>query len=223
MSEELLPRGIIVSIQGYRAQTMSELAQEAINGGAVGIRTDKSLRLDGGKSVPIIGLHKTDVVDVKTEAYITPTVEEVRSVQGWANLVAIDYRSLNPNLQKVSRYCRERKLLVVADIETYEDFENLCDHGFYYTYVATTLAVFRLPFRPNLRLVEKIGKRERNLIAEGNFSSRRDVQDAFECGAHAVCIGGAISNVYKLTRRYTRPWAGPTLAENGQLEKQVNA
>jgi putative N-acetylmannosamine-6-phosphate epimerase len=51
--------------------------------------------------------------------------------------------------------------------------------------------------------VEKIAREEKHLIAEGNYSSREDVHIALESGAHAVCIGGAISNVYKLTKKYT--------------------
>lgn len=196
-------RGIIVSIQGYHYKTISELAMDAINAECVGLRTDKRLLIPAEKRVPIIGLRKIKVNDCKAEAYITPTIEDVQAVEPWADFIAIDFRTCNPNLNRVSKYCRERKLKVIADIETYEDFQNLRDRGYYYSFVATTLAVFRLLFRPNLRLVEKIAKEEKNLIAEGNFSARRDVHAAFEAGAHCVCIGGAISNVYKLTKKYT--------------------
>lgn len=198
-----LPRGIIVSIQGYHYKTMTELAFDAINGGCAAIRTDKRLIMPDEKKVPIIGLRKIDVLDVHTAAYITPTLETVKEVEEWADFVAIDYRACNDHLPRVSRYCRENGLKVIADIETYEDFSNLRDRGYYYTFVATTLSVFRLLHRPNLRLIEKIAKEEKKLIAEGNFSSRRDVQAAYEHGAHAVCIGAAISNVYKLTKKYT--------------------
>jgi len=198
-----LPRGIIVSMQGYSYKTLTELAADAVNAGCVALRTDKRLALADDKKVPIVGLRKVDVTDVKTFAYITPTIEDVQLVEPWADLVAIDYRRCNDNLNQVSRYCRDRKLEVVADVETFEDFQNIKDRGYYYAYVATTLSVFKLLFRPNLRLVEKIAKEEKNLIAEGNFSSRRDVHEAFELGARAVCIGAAISNVYKLTRKYT--------------------
>lgn len=198
-----MKRGIIVSIQGYHYKTITELAMDAINAECVGLRTDKRLLIPDDKRVPIIGLRKTKVNDCRTEAYITPTVEDVEAVKGWADFVAIDYRILNPNLNRVSKYCREHQIKVVADVETFEDFQNLRDRGYYYSFVATTLAVFRLLFRPNLRLIEKIAKEEKNLIAEGNFSARRDVHAAFEAGAHCVCIGGAISNVYKLTKKYT--------------------
>ncbi len=200
---DAIPRGIIVSIQGYHYKTMTELAKDAINAGCVAIRTDKRLCLSDEEKVPIIGLKKLQVEDVKAAAYITPTPEEVQEIESWADLVAVDYRACNENLQRTSKYCRERALKVVADIETYDDFANIRDRGYYYTYVATTLSVFKLLFRPNLRLVEKIAQEEKHVIAEGNFSSRKDVRAAFEYGAHAVCIGSAISNVYKLTKKYT--------------------
>lgn len=198
-----LPRGVIVSIQGYHYKTMTEMAQDAIRAGCVALRTDKRLLLSDAERVPVVGLHKVKVTDVKTEAYITPTIETVQEVEEWADFVAVDYRRCNTNLKQVSRYCREKRLSVVADIEEYEDFQNIKDNGYYYAYVATTLAVLKLLFRPNLRLLERIAKEEKNVVAEGNFSSRKDVQTAFEVGAHAVCIGSAISNVYKLTKKYT--------------------
>jgi N-acylglucosamine-6-phosphate 2-epimerase len=198
-----MQRGVIVSIQGYHYMTISELAREAINASCVGIRTDKHITLDNEHRVPIIGLKKVKVSDAKTEAYITPTIADVDEVTPWSDMVAIDYRACNKNLAAVSKHCRERKLTVVADIERYEDYQNMVDHGYYYEYVTTTFTVLRLLFRPNLRLLEKLAKVEKRVIAEGNYASRKDVKSAFECGAYAVCIGAAISNVYKLTKKYT--------------------
>ncbi len=199
----MIKRGIIVSIQGYHYKTIAELALEAISAGCVALRVDKKIDLPADKRVPIIGLRKVHVDNIKVEAFITPTVEDVELVKDWADLVAIDYRQCNAHLNAVSKYCREHKLSVVADVSTYEDFENIKTRGYYYAYVATTLASLNLLFRPNIRLVEKLGKEEKNLIAEGNFTSREDVRKALECGARAVCIGGAISNVYKLTKKFT--------------------
>jgi len=199
----MLKRGIIVSIQGYHYKTITELAVEAINGECVGLRIDKKIDLPLDKKVPIIGLKKVHVNDVKIEAYITPTADDVALIESWCDYVAIDYRRCNMHLNKVSKYCRDKHLNVIADIETFEDFENIKECGYYYTYIATTLTVFGILFKPNLQLVEKVAKEERNLIAEGNFTARKDVQTAFELGAHCVCIGGALSNVYKLTKKYT--------------------
>lgn len=199
----MIERGVIVSIQGYHYRTITELALDAISAGCVALRTDKRIMLRDDQRVPVIGLKKVKVEEPKEEPYITQTVEDVEFVHSWSDLVAIDYRRLNPRLQQLSRFCREHGVKVVADIETYEDYQNIVDRGFLYEYVATTFAVFDSLFKPNLKLVEQIAKKEKRLIAEGNFSSRKDVQEAFEYGAACVCIGSAISNVYKLTKKYT--------------------
>ncbi len=200
-----LPRGIIVSIQGYHYRTMAELAHEAIEAGCVGLRIDKHLSTSGGWPVPIVGLKKIKVVDVRQHAYITPTVKDVEEVDAWATMVAIDYREVNADLPDVARYCRDKKVEVVADIQTYDDFKRIKDRGLYYTWIATTLSVLskKCLFSPDLRLIEKVALEEHRLIAEGNFSSRKDVKAAYDAGAHCVCIGAAISNVYKLTKKYT--------------------
>ena len=198
----MIKRGIIVSIQGYHYKTITELAVEAVNGGCVGLRIDKHIDLPEDKKVPIIGLKKIHVDDPKLEAYITPTVDDVETIKDWCNLVAIDYRRCNKHLNSVSKFCREHHLEVVADIETFEDYERIKECEYYYTYIATTFSVFTAQYRPNLGLVERLAKVEKNLIAEGNFTSRTDVRQAFKHGVWAVCIGGAISNVYKLTQKF---------------------
>jgi N-acylglucosamine-6-phosphate 2-epimerase len=199
----MLSRGIIVSIQGYHYKTITELAIEAINAGCIAIRTDKKLYIQEDKKVPIIGLRKINVNDVKLEAFITPTIDEIYLVESWSDFVAIDYRRLNRNLKDVSEYCRNKKYNIIADIAEYEDFQNIKDNGLYYTYIATTLSVFKKLHQPDLEIIERIAKEEKNLIAEGNFTARKDVQAAYDAGAYCICIGSAISNVYKLTKKYT--------------------
>lgn len=198
----MLKKGIIVSIQGYGQITTEELAKNAINAGCIAIRTDKPFVMTADK-VPIIGLQKIKVNDVKKSAYITPDVENIAKIKRWADYVAIDYRQLNKNLPEISEYCKNERIKVVADIECYEDYVNIRDMGYHYTYISTTFAVFRLLFRPNLRLLKRILETEPHVIAEGNYSARADVAEAFKLGAQAVCIGGAISDVYKLTKKYT--------------------
>ena len=200
-----LKRGIIVSIQGYHYRTIAELASEALAANCIGLRLDKKPTRSGGWPVPIIGLKKVKVIDVKQHAFITPTIAHVEEIASWGDLVAIDYREVNADLLAVSKFCRDNKIEVVADIQTYEDFARIKEHGLFYSWISTTLSVFekRNLFTPDLKLVAKIALEENRLIAEGNFSSRRDVKAAYDAGAHCVCIGGAISNIYKLTKKYT--------------------
>ncbi len=197
-NKSVLQKGIIVSIQGYSQRTTQELADNAVAAGAVAIRTDKPIRIN----VPIIGLNKVKVTDCSKYPYITPDVELIDQVATWANYVAIDYRLCNTNLQELAEHCQLRGIQVVADIGHMRDYRNIRDNGYYYTYIATTMSVYHKKMYPEKEIVRKIGKHVKYLIAEGNYRSRRDVQEAFELGAHNVCIGGAISDVYKLTRKY---------------------
>lgn len=200
----MLDKGIIVSIQMYSRETIEEMAIEAINAGAVALRTDKKIRIPLDKKIPIIGLWKTKVNDPVKEAYITPTVNEVEKVASWSDYVAIDYRELNPALLKVSNYCREKKIKVVADIATTQDYQNIKENDYYYTYIATTLSVFSSIYDPDFRILyELIAAGEKNIIAEGNFKIRQDVAKAYKIGIRNICIGGAISNIYKLTQKFT--------------------
>jgi len=200
----MLERGIIVSIQGYHQKTIEELAKNAINAGAVAIRTDKPIHFSPyEKKVPLIGLNKSKVVNPEITPYITPDLESIISVSKWAEYIAIDYRQLNPNLKKISDYCKEQKLNIVADIGSWKDFNNIKENDYYYTYIATSFSVFDIMFFPDKELLSKVCKIEKNVIAEGNYKTRKDVKEALEIGACNVCIGGAISDVYKLTRKFT--------------------
>lgn len=196
-------KGIIVSIQGYNTIATETLAREAVNACAVAIRTDKPIEVD----VPIIGLQKVKVGNTGKEAYITPTIEDVEKVGHWADFVAIDYRMCNKNLNDISDYCKKNKIKVIADIMCFADYENIKENGYQFDYIATTLSVLNpgnKRYYPDIRLVKSlIAAGCRNLIAEGNYNYRKDVKEVLDSGVHAVCIGTAISDVYKLTRRYT--------------------
>jgi len=198
-----LNKGVYVSIQGLSHNTTSELITEALSAGAAGIKTDKEITLKGRKDITIIGCHKVRVRDKSREAYITPTVEEVKKVAEWADLVSIDYRRINKNLKAISEYCRDKKIPVVADIGTMEDLENIQKCGLYYTYIATTFSVFGLKYYPDLEFLKALLEHEKNILAEGNYQTRGQVIEAMKAGADHFCIGAAICNVYKLTRKFT--------------------
>jgi putative N-acetylmannosamine-6-phosphate epimerase len=197
-----MQKGIIVSIQGYTPSTTQEIAKDVINAGAVALRLDKPI--SGYYS--IIGLHKIKKVDNKKVPFITPTLEDVKQVKDWSNYIAIDYRKLNPNLDEISLFCKENNIDVIADIATIEDYENILMNDYYYNYIATTLSVFYMPNRPNIQLINQIKRlnKKEKIIAEGNYKAPKDVYRAFEFGANNVCIGDAITNFYKLTKKYTR-------------------
>lgn len=201
----MLNKGIIVSIQGYSKVTTSELIDEAIAAGAVAIRTDKNIN---GKAVPIIGLRKQVVNNARSQAFITPTIPLIEEVAEKADYVAVDYRRVNKNLSEISAYCEKNNIKVVADIRDMADLMYIKERGFYYTYIATTLSVLvdydnEYRFAPNIELASKAYEIEKDLIAEGNIFSRKHVKALIDIGIKNVCIGAAISNVYKLTKKFT--------------------
>ena len=193
--------GIIVSIQGYSKNTTEELCKEIISAGAIGIRTDKNIRTE----IDIIGLHKVHVNNPEIESYITNTIELIDSVSEWSQYVAVDYRKLNPNLQKISDFAKEKKIKIIADIGTRKDYENIKNNDYYYTYIATTFSVFnpRRRFYPDLGFMQFLAEKEKNVIAEGNINTRDQVRKIIEMGITNICIGAAISNIYKLTKKFT--------------------
>lgn len=200
----MIKRGIIVSIQGYSQRTTTELAQEASHGGAVAFRTDKPIVLSDTDKRTLIGLYKVKVRDPGKEAYITPDIESIAKVADWADYVAIDYRQVNRDLKEISDYCIENKIKVVADIGRFSDYEYIKENGFHYDYIATTMSVFnkRLKYKPDLNLVRRLCEAGEKIIGEGNYKKRYQVREAFQAGVQAVCIGQAITNIYKRTREY---------------------
>lgn len=197
----MINKGIIVSIQGYSKITTEELAKEAINAGATAIKTDKEISTNS--NIPIVGCHKIKVEHPEKQAYLTPTIELIEEVKKWSDYVSIDYRRCNKDLKKISDYCKEHKIKVIADIQNIEDYRHIKKNMLHYTYIATTFSVFSKKFYPDVALAKELMKEEKHLIAEGNFKTRAEVKDMFNSGVNLICIGGAISNVYKLTRKYT--------------------
>ena len=197
----MLSKGLIVSVQGFSMETTAELIIEIANAGAVAIRTDKKV----DSRLPLIGLSKSKVENRKEEAYITNTLEKVKEIEKWTKNIAIDYRRINPNIEEISNYCKEKRLNVIADIADIEDYENIIENDYYHTYAATTLAVlYREVFTPDIDLIKKLKELEcENIIAEGNFSTRKQVKLAYNVGACNVCIGSAISNVFRLTKKFS--------------------
>ena len=176
------------------------MAREVSSGGAVAIRTDKPINCN----IPIIGLSKISVQNRSEEVYITPDVKEVQKVSRWAYIIAIDYRRLNKNLSEISAYCKDHNLSVIADIECIEDYENILEKDYVHNFIATTFSIFHTHYEPDIELIRQLKELDcQNIIAEGNYQTRKQVAEAYHAGANNVCIGSAISNIYKLTKKYT--------------------
>lgn len=196
----MIRKGIIVSIQQYGRETTEELAAEAANAGAVAIRTDKmfSCRL------PLIGLKKEKVKYRENEPYITHTLEAVKAVEAWTKIIAVDYRKINPNIKEISDYAKNRELTIIADIGDLEDYFNIVENDYYHAFITTAMTVFKKAHYPDLDFMRVLTEYDcRNIIAEGNIQTRQQVERCYKMGIDRVCIGGAISDIYKLTKKFT--------------------
>lgn len=192
-----MEKGIIVSIQGYGKGTTQEIADEVTNAGAVALRLDKKVNTE----LPIIGLLKAKNKQHECEAYITHTLDAVRSVSEWADYVAIDYRRISPYLKEISDYCRVNQLQVVADVSDIYDVYNIFEKKLYYTYLATTLSVFGHN-TPNFWFLKEVLKNEKKVIAEGNFKTFDHIKRAAKAGAPNICVGYAITGFFKRTQEF---------------------
>ena len=197
-------KGIIVSIQGYSEIATKELALHAINGGAVAIKTDKNIHID---KVPIIGLKRVKVQSLADEVFMTPTIKDIDEIKIWSEFIALDFRMLNPDLAELIEYCRHNQLNVIANIGSIDDYLNIVENNWKVAYISTALSVFYLTkqyFPDKILLKELVQNGCKNIIAEGNYQAVNDVREAYTIGSNNVCMGGYISDIYKLTKKYTR-------------------
>jgi putative N-acetylmannosamine-6-phosphate epimerase len=211
-----IENGIIVSVQGMGITTTNEIVGEAIKAGAVAIRTDKIL---DKINVPIIGLKKLKVKNLKEQAYITPDIDSIEQVKEWADYIAIDFRRCNYDLDRINKYCIKNNINIVADIGTIEDYQNIIAKKYKVNYITTALSVYyHKKYFPDLTILEKLNALDcKNIIAEGEYKTRADVVKAFEL-CNNVCIGNAICNIYRLTEKFvscTPEWKKNNFSNRG--------
>jgi len=190
----MIPKGLIVSIQGYSQSTTQEMADIAVKNGAVAIRTDKPIEID----VDVIGLMKFR----NKKYYITTSIKSIKYVSLVNDFVAIDSRRGNKCLQELYLFCESQGIQVVADIETLDDVKHILSLGLSPAYIATTFS-FLENIQPNIELIKEIRKiTEIPIIAEGGYEAEWQIRKAIEYGAGNVCVGRAISKINELTKDY---------------------
>ncbi len=159
-------------------------------------------------NIPVIGLIKSFTTE--SDVYITPSLKDVLAlVEAGADIVAVDatQRSRLGGLSLESFYREVRKhtnVPLLADIDSLENALHAQSLGF--DAIATTLNGYtEIPSSglPNLNLISSIAKVANvPIIAEGGFASPKQVRQAIENGAWAVCVGTAITNPYLLTKYF---------------------
>lgn len=217
----ILLRGLIVSCQAYEgepmfgAHIMAAMAKAAEEGGAVAIRANSPPDIAAIRAVthlPIIGLYK--LYTPGSDVYITPTRESAAAIaRAGCDVLAIDAtprpRASGEMLAQLVAFIRdELRKPVMADCSCLEDAQMAESLGI--EYIGTTMAGYTAHGRPitngpDLDFVRELAAAVHTpIIAEGRFHLPEQVAQALALGAHAVCIGGAITRPQDITRRFVR-------------------
>jgi N-acylglucosamine-6-phosphate 2-epimerase len=215
--------GLVVSCQAPSGSplrdpfVMSRIALAALAGGAVGLRvngTEDIRAIRPLTPVPIIGLQK---VLGERRNIITPSLEAARGlVDAGADIVAIDATTevLGSGFDLLSVVARELGCSIMADVSTLDEGLRAWDAGA--TVIGTTLSGYT-PYTqpsaedPDIDLVRALAERGLPVIAEGRYRSPAQMQAAFEAGALAVVVGGAITDPLSTTQRFAA--MSPRMAE----------
>lgn len=213
---ERVHNGLIVSCQAPDGSPlrgrglMSVMAEAAAAGGAAAIRAEgladiRSIR--AAVDLPILGLIKAP--SDGTPVIITPLLEHVIDLmEAGADMIAVDATlrrradgMLGPEF--VER-ARQLGACVLADIDDLPSAVAAAQNGA--DAVSTTLAGYtrgETPLLPDVALVAACAQSlSVPVIAEGRFSTPEEVAQAFDAGAWAVCVGGAITDPWKSTLRF---------------------
>jgi N-acylglucosamine-6-phosphate 2-epimerase len=189
--------------------TMVRVARGALQGGARGLRVnglEDIAAIRAVTDVPIIGLFKElgqrrNVITVHTE-------QAQQLARAGADIVAVDATNeVFENIgAAIARFTDSLDVPVMADVSTLAEGLQAWDAGA--LFVGTTLSGYT-PYSagagdgPDIELVEQLAARDVRVIAEGRYSSPEQVRRAFECGAFAVVVGGAITDPILITRRFS--------------------
>jgi N-acylglucosamine-6-phosphate 2-epimerase len=205
--------GLIVSCQASAGSpmrdtpTIARLAASALQGGAAALRVngvDDIRAVRALTDVPIIGLDKRMG---ERRNIITHTDEQVVALaSAGADIVAVDATSevAGDVAARVRAAVAAVDLPIMADVSTLEEGLRAWEAGA--AFVGTTLSGYtpysRADPTPDIGLVAALAERGVRVLAEGRFQSPVDVSRAFDAGAFAVVVGGAITDPIAITRRF---------------------
>ena len=191
---------------------MGRMAKAAKEGGAIAIRAqgiDDINEIKKVTNLPVIGIIKENYKD--SDIYITPTKKEVDALLSTSyEMIALDatkrQRPNKESLKELIDYIHENKVLVMADISTYDEAIEAANLGA--DCVSTTLSGYTNYSRQedgvDLELIENLSK-DLNIpvIGEGKINTPEDLKMAFEKGAYSCVVGGAITRPQQITKRFT--------------------
>lgn len=208
--------GLIVSCQAFPGEPlygegiMARMAEAAVIGGAVAIRTngaDDIRSIKNAVQVPVIGLLKRNIPG--SDIYITPELEDVEAIlAAGADIVALDVTNRESRLERVVpllERIREAGALAMADVSTEE--EGVAAERLGFDIVSTTLSGYT-PYspqakEPDLELVRRLaGRLDVPIAAEGRIFTAAEAATAIEAGAAFVVVGGAITRPQLIAQRF---------------------
>lgn len=210
---ELITGRLIASVQAQSGspvrdtEVIAALAESALVGGASGLRLngpDDIRRLRPVTSAPIIGLHK---VFNGVRNIITPDIGlAVGLTQAGADIIAVDatLEQLGESFALLGEIAEATGRPVMADVSTFDEGVRAWEAGA--TVVGTTLSGYTphspVGDGPDLDLVAELVAAGVPTIAEGRYQTPEQVRQAFDAGALAVVVGGAITDPIAITRRF---------------------
>lgn len=218
-----LRKKVIVSVQALSHEPLHDeicmiaMMKSVVKGGAAGLRVAGARDIKNAKKIfdiPIIGITKPDKIPENWQevVYITPDMKSVNEViTAGADIVAFDGTSRHRNgcnLKQIIDTIRLSGRISMADISTFEEGVNARLLGA--DIVSTTLAGYTkesLPAtnEPAFELLEKlVNKLDCPVILEGRIWTPEQVNKAFDLGAYAVVIGGAITKPISITKRFIK-------------------
>jgi N-acylglucosamine-6-phosphate 2-epimerase len=222
----LVPFGtVIVSCQAppdspvHGPVFMAAFARAAELGGAGGFRVegpDDTAAVRRITGLPIIGIKKGRPHGDRV--YITAHFEDARALAAaGADILAVDATDRprpgsEPLPDLVRRIHDELGLPVLGDVDTVASARFALAARV--DALASTLSGYTgtggpVPDVPDLDLVsDLVALHACPVVAEGRISTPEHVEEAFERGAHAVVIGGAITNPVQLTQRFVKGATG---------------
>lgn len=211
-----MQKGLVVSCQApqespiHKYQLMSYLAEAAEAAGAVAIRAEgleDVRKIKSTVSIPVIGLIKLKSED--TPVIITPLLQNVIDLlEAGADVIALDAtlrtRSNGEKSAEFINKARDLGAVVLADIDSIEAAQGAERAGAHA--IATTLSGYTQGVKetePDLALVRECASLcSVPIIAEGRYYTPETMNLAFDSGAWAVCIGGAITDPWSTTKRF---------------------
>ena len=217
-----LTGGLIVSCQAYpgeplrHPETMAQLAEAVVAGGAVAIRAQGLADISfikGRTTVPLIGLWK----DGHDGVFITPTLRHARAVRdAGAEIIALDgTRRPRPDgltlADTIARLRDSGPTLIMADCGSLDDALAASDAGA--DLIGTTLAGYTddrpRTTGPDLELLTHIVTHLPGLpiVAEGRVHTPEQARAALNTGAHAVVVGTAITHPTTITNWFRQALA----------------